>query len=365
MPNATPANSLAAPPAPGNPDDDDVPVLFVDDIDKIPRQIPAPLRLSPRYSPLSVIGSGRSRRELHSDDSSASDSSSSIDSGSVMTPRSVFSALACESEPDAKRAAHFVYAHAFEDEANLSAPALQEHVDRLIRMVTDVNVSVLRATLRRITIASFGEMWKSVNTARSLVNCSRITNLDNSLIQRTDLWTAVEQASHPHAHVRTIYDYGAPARKLAMFAGVLFALDIFCVRELQGLIDRLRVHKTIIALQALHDVVRYAGDKICKSKGRDYMIRLQAEQASRAMLPPFAGDLNAHELLSVSRFDVNFMHDEADKVTVRICVSSSPSTSKCKQESVKGQQDLRLSLEHKRFMSRRGVSVVPLPETAS
>lgn len=94
--------------------------------------------------------------------------------------------------------------------------------------------------------------------------------------------------------------YGTPARKLASFAGILFAHEILNVSDLRSCVDQLRTKPSCVALQSLHDLLRYAGDKSCKSKNREFMGELGVEQANRSRLPEFLPDHGAQILISVS-----------------------------------------------------------------
>ena len=69
--------------------------------------------------------------------------------------------------------------------------------------------------------------------------------------------------------------------------------------DLQSCIDQLRSRPSCVALQALYDLILYAGDKSCKSKNREYMGELRAEQARRVRTVEFAFDDKAKLLISV------------------------------------------------------------------
>jgi len=269
-------------------DDENTPVFFVSDVYKVPRHVPPPLKLRPHLPSYTKTVSVPNVRDFWkpTDDNAVSDVSS-VSDFSVLTPPPTYLTLEhLANEPDAVRAAHFVYEHVFDGEE--SPAAMFRRVEELMRLASTVNMSVLRSTLRKTTMLSFGEMWKS----------------------RSEIWSYVETTSHPFAcvcpspmsptidHRPSAGRYGTPARKLASFAGILFAHEILNLNDLRSCIDQLRRKPSCVALQSLHDLLQYAGDKTCKSKNREFMGELGVEQANRTRLPEFVFDHGAQILIS-------------------------------------------------------------------
>lgn len=129
--------------------------------------------------------------------------------------------------------------------------------------------------------------------------------------QRSALWQVFETTAHPERTRRPLTgpeiesakdtDYGRPAWELASFAGSLFALDILQVRDVCECFDLLRVRPSYVALQTMFALLHYAGDKLCKSKNRNFMIAMRDEVRKRTREAPFAGDAGAKALIKVRK----------------------------------------------------------------
>ena len=143
-------------------DEENTHTLFVQGIPHIPQIAPSPFIIHPSFSPSKTSTTVSSVPWRHAEDNSSSDNSS-VSDFSIPSPSSSYSNLDYPNESDPIRAAHFVYEHAFSGDD--SATDTYTRVEELIRMSSNVNISILRSTLRKITMLSFNEMWKSVCTS--------------------------------------------------------------------------------------------------------------------------------------------------------------------------------------------------------
>ncbi|KLO18963.1 hypothetical protein SCHPADRAFT_96589 [Schizopora paradoxa] len=197
--------------------------------------------------------------------------------------------------------AHWLYHQTFADKAQEPRAVLADLVERNLRRAAMVGHLKMKAALRQMTLMTFRDMFRV----------------------RSEIWTAIEYAAHPHqcscGYYLTSLDldgdglaetlsYGHPARRLGAFAGALFALDVLSFADLRVCFDILRAKtkspqssgQGCVAVQALHAAILHAGDRVCKTKHREYMVDLAKEQRGRRIAPWIAQDRGAGDLLDVS-----------------------------------------------------------------
>ncbi len=225
--------------------------------------------------------------------------------------------------------AHWLYHQTFADKAQAPRVVLADLIEMNLRRTAMVGLLKMKTTLKQMTIMTFKDIFKVVSPLFLSTANLQMTHLFG---QRSDIWKVVECSAHPNQcscgyYLTSLHldgdglgdgsSYGHPARRLGAFAGALFALDILSFSDFRTCIDILRTKTGCVAAQALHAAVLHAGDKVCKTKNREYMLELAEEQRRRLSMSWIESDRGARDLLNVSR------SGESTKMKLTTYVSSS------------------------------------------